>query len=75
MKNYYGTKGYEGPESIVVAMDIGTTDSRHGLRAGAGLTPSSASRGIVARPAPQSPTWNKHEVYLKCGMNLALASF
>jgi hypothetical protein len=31
MPNYYGEKKYEGPEAIVVAMDIGTTQSGQGL--------------------------------------------
>jgi hypothetical protein len=31
MPNYYSEKSYEGPETIVVAMDIGTTHSEQGL--------------------------------------------
>ena len=31
MANYYSGKIYEGPETIVVAMDIGTTYSEQGL--------------------------------------------
>jgi len=30
MPNYYSEKIYEGPETIVVAMDIGTTHSEQG---------------------------------------------
>jgi hypothetical protein len=31
MSNYYSEKKYEGPEAIVVAMDIGTTQSERGF--------------------------------------------
>jgi hypothetical protein len=31
MSNYHSEKRYEGPEAIVVAMDIGTTQSERGL--------------------------------------------
>jgi hypothetical protein len=37
MSNYYSEKLYDGPEAIVVSMDIGTTQSEQSSRTGANL--------------------------------------
>ena len=46
MSNYYSEEIYEGPEAIVVAMDIGTTHSEQGLSDWASLM-ESFRRSIV----------------------------
>jgi hypothetical protein len=49
MPNYYSEKPYEGKEAIVVAMDIGTTNSERGLssRGEASLIHSSGAVSFV----------------------------
>jgi hypothetical protein len=39
MPNYYSEKPYKGPETIVVAIDIGTIDSEQGLNGWSGADP------------------------------------
>jgi hypothetical protein len=39
MPNYYSEKPYNGPDTIVVAMDIGTTHSEQGFSGWSGADP------------------------------------